>query len=87
MEIKNTLHKSSILYPKYNEFINDKILKFNKNMNLEAAIKEIIEKKNLKNYIEVIAIEFDKLEKKFYFPQVKELLNLKNKKRRSKSKT
>ena len=86
MEIKNTLHKSSILYPKYNEFINDKILKFNKNMNLEAAIKEIIEKKNLKNYIEVIAIEFDKLEKKFYFPQVKELLNLKNKKEDQKAK-
>ena len=86
MEIKNSLRKSAIFYPKYNEFINNTILKLNQKINLKDAIKEIIEKKNLNNYIEVMVLEFDELKNKLYFPQVEELLKLKDNKEEKKAK-
>jgi len=82
MKIKNDLLQSQSSYIKY-KLINDKILKFNKNMNLSNAINEINNKQNLNNYIDVIVIlndEFEKLKNNLYFTQVKELLELKEKK-------
>ena len=88
MKIKNRLLPSQSSYVKC-KLINDNILKFNKNMNLSTAINEINNKQNLNNYINVIVMindELNNLKKNLYFPQVEELLNLKDKKEEQKSK-
>jgi hypothetical protein len=58
-------------------------------MNLQNVINEINNKQNINNYIDVIVIlndEFINLKKELYFPQVKELLKLKDKKEEQKKK-
>ena len=82
MKIKYSLIRNQSSYVKY-KLINDKILKNNKKINLSNAINEINNKQNINNYIDVIVIlndEFEKLKNNLYFSQVKELLELKDKK-------